>query len=164
VTEPEAVTDTSAAVESPAEAVDRNRTFNIEALRSMYALSGLEAEHVYALANGVGDRAALDEAVKQVRSLRVVYRQRWEAVDPRLGHAGSVIVNSAPDTEDGGRFLADIPGETTTGVTDNTQPESGPHGPYADYHSATVTDSEIAERTGIDPAFALPLATPKETE
>jgi hypothetical protein len=136
----------------------RNRNFLVQSLASQYGLSGGEAEYVF---DNDPDGTNTEKVVEDVRGQRTLYRQRYEQIDPALGHAGVVAdanrASLAAEQSPEARTIADIPGDLTAPTNDAAMPAAGPYGPYADYGKATVTESEIAERTGVDPASNTPV-------
>lgn len=129
----------------------------LTSLQNQYNLDAAEAEELWNSTDGKPTQARADE----LKGQRAVYRQTYEKIPADLSHP----LNQADYIETSGRDLATSGSADALGgsgrvnsldrnqddprAVDNTRPESGPHGPFADYREVDVSDEEVSEQTGI---------------
>lgn len=122
---------------------------DVEAVSRQYNLTGPEAESLLRSGN------VTETGANEIKGARVVYRQSYEqipatisnplAVTDQRAAAAEAEADAGADGTDNSRFES----AATAPTTDATQPEAGPHGPYAHYPTVDVSAEEIAQQTGV---------------
>lgn len=121
----------------------------LEGLQRKYNLTAAEAEQAWKATDGNVKQSTVDE----LKAGRVIYRVRYEQVPATLSNPLTVQDN-VTRVADLGRAGDDearqrLEGAKTAPTTDNTKPESGPHGPFADYEKVKQPAEELSEQTGV---------------
>lgn len=129
------------------------RDSDLEGLMRQYNLTRPEAEQLWHQSDAGEGSDPADSVVSTLRNARVVYRPVYEQVPADMSHPLVQIDERARLQK-----IADAGGtvEPVEPAADATQPESGPHGPFASYPKADVSAEEVAQQTGLPVELVAP--------
>lgn len=149
--DPATATDSTDARPAPrdADAPKRMLPSDLEGIQRKYNVTAAEAEQAWRSTDGNVTQSTVDD----LKAGRVIYRVRYEQVPATLSNPLTAADNvtriadlrNVGNDEERQRLEA----AATAPTIDNTKPESGPHGPFADYEKVEQSAEELSEQTGV---------------
>lgn len=124
---------------------------DILSLQHKHNLTGPEAEDYWRRTVVNGDSE--DSALSAVQGGRVIFRPAYEMVvnppENALTAAQLRLEKDQLAARRNDELAEERQGAVTTPTADRTQPEAGPHGPYADYKKVEIPPEEVAHNAGV---------------